>query len=988
MNHLIIGLGGTGGKSIRALRKLILAEQRYSSEVGKNVNFLYVDSSAEMMSQSDPTWKILGKSVQLSPSSQLQITGEDLTSVLNNINNYPGIKGWIGSQVIWKEILGTIIGEALGGQKRRLGRFLFARKIKEFNSQVQSLVQSLQQNGDSNITFHILAGLAGGTGSGCIVDAISQLRNTYQDGKKFRIMPYLLLPDQYPLPNWDTGNYHANGYAALTEINALSTNAYKPIDVSNGNILTLKDPFNGAYIICNENENGYIAKINTEVPEILAEFLFQKIFVAGVIGLTSITRMENGENGDGTPETSVSSKTGERSKRFLAFGIKRISIPEDEIQEYLILSFAQQGIQQLRFNNWQQSIGYANEVKNIDANAIVRLPENQSKWLISDEYLTLADSILKSDDPKRIWKSLSEEWSSVVSAFKQLTQQQDPKFWITFISNLFQKRFDESYRNLGVKEFYRTKLLSKQSMAKEIRRYIELDLIEQWKNGSKSLYEIIQIIESLTLLMLEKLDGFEGRNIKSETQLDDYRMQIASNLNDWASISFIGKAFGKRDNIFERHSLVLQSYYIELTRQEANIFAKSLIYEIVSELRILKLIVDDFSANIQQATEQISKDLNERLVQNTSNDTKSHVIRFYEAQQIRGNIRDLVINESLQSAHSSKIRSLIISRLGDDVSFAKFDERFSTVNLVDDVTAVSEESAISAHTNMLAQTNNKILGVSILAKLEDRYGSDNPALRLKIHELVTQAGTFLTINPLERDKAAPGIPVGAQVLIAKTVVMLPKPSNKEGFITILKEAFRASMSGDLEFIEIDNKQNEITILSIKNLFPIRMIGVLPFLKEKFIDRTKLSNQRMEMELFTSGTLNDFPNLFAQSGSDLAKLAGTQLLLAYGLGLITKDLKSHCLIFNSKDSDGFDNPPIQFDSSILIAISNMDFSTLDIITIEVDKKLLQIFDILQVESLIKGLVETSKIDSGSNPGDSELQKLIECAKIALQIVRAV
>jgi hypothetical protein len=494
MNHLVIGLGGTGGKTIRALRKLIFAEQRLCTQSTPSIDFLYIDSSREMMSQTDPSWKVLGKSVQLPAASQLQITGEDLSSLLDNINSYPGIRDWIGSQGTWKEILGTIVGEALGGQKRRLGRFLFARRVTEFKTKIQTLVQGLQSNGDASITFHVIAGLAGGTGSGSVVDVIVQLRQTYTDGQKYRIMPYLLLPDQYPQPNWDTGNYHANGFAALTEINAISTAAYKPVDVSTGNQINVKDPFNGAYIISNENENGYIANVNTELPGIIAEFLFQKIFIAGAVGLTSITRMENAENGDGTPETAATSKTGERSKRFLGFGIKRISIPEEEIKEYLTLSFAQQGIQQLRFNNWQQALGYVNEIKNFDANVVVRSADVLADWRLSDDYLLLAESILGSDDPKRSWKSLVEEWASVTPAFKQLAQQQEPKSWITSLSSFYQKRFDESYRNLGVKEFFRIKTLSKDSMASEIRRTIERDLIEQWKNGSRSLQEISKII--------------------------------------------------------------------------------------------------------------------------------------------------------------------------------------------------------------------------------------------------------------------------------------------------------------------------------------------------------------------------------------------------------------------------------------------------------------------------------------------------------------
>ena len=986
MNHLVIGLGGTGGKSIRALRKLIFAEQRLSIKSQPSIDFLYIDSSREMMSQTDPSWKVLGKSVQLPAASQLQITGEDLSSLLDNINNYPGIRDWIGSQGTWKEILGTIVGEALGGQKRRLGRFLFARRVTEFKTKVQTLVQGLQSNGDASVTFHVIAGLAGGTGSGSVVDVIAQLRQTYPDGQKYRIMPYLLLPDQYPQANWDTGNYHANGFAALTEINALSTAAYKPVDVSTGSQINVKDPFNGAYIISNENENGYMANIDTEVPGIIAEFLFQKIFVAGAVGLTSIARMENAENGDGTPETAASSKTGERSKRFLGFGIKRISIPEEEIKEYLTLSFAQQGIHQLRFNNWQQALGFVNESKNFDANTVVRSTDVLADWRLSDDYLLLAESILGSDDPKRSWKSLVEEWASVTPAYKQLAQQQEPKSWITSLSSFFQKRYDESYRNLGVKEFYRIKSLSKAAMAKEIRRLIERDLLEQWKNGSRSLQEISKIIDALSAWLQEKIEQTDTRATKTDSQLDELRSQVAGNLNDWASLGIIGKALGKRDNVFERQSVLLQSLYIELTRIEAYAFAKLLLFEVVSEIRDLKVIVDSLTANIQQATSQIAKSLEERLIANSAADTKGHMIRFYEPDGVRSAIKDLTINESFQSAHASKIRSILVAKLRDDFSFSRLHERVTVVDLVDSVTTASEESALAAHANMITESNQRILGVSILSKLEERYGSDSAALRLKIHELVNQAGTFLTINPLERDKVAPGIPTGSQVLVAKTVVMLPKAANKEGFIKEVKDAFRASMSGDLEFIDVENQQNEITILTIKNLFPIRMVGILPFLQQKFDHRLETNRDRMEMEIFTSGSLHNYPGLFAQSGSDLIKQAGVQILLGLSLGLVVKSRGKGVLVFNSKDADGFDNPPIELGSSVLNAMTRLDFNSVEAITSANQLGLKTLSDPSEAENIIKAIVEEAKIETGNNPASSEYQQLIECAKLSLKTIR--
>jgi len=64
-----------------------------------------------------------------------------------------------------------------------------------------------------------------------LIDSISILRDTYSDSKRYRIIVYALLPELYPNPSWDTGNYHANGFAALLELNALSVGRFSPDDL-------------------------------------------------------------------------------------------------------------------------------------------------------------------------------------------------------------------------------------------------------------------------------------------------------------------------------------------------------------------------------------------------------------------------------------------------------------------------------------------------------------------------------------------------------------------------------------------------------------------------------------------------------------------------------------------------------------------------------------------------------------------------------------
>ena len=74
-NHLIIGLGGTGGKVLRELRKRVYEEFR-SNNPGNGVflDYVYVDSSLSDL-EDRSGWKVLGKSVHLGTAQKVSGDG-------------------------------------------------------------------------------------------------------------------------------------------------------------------------------------------------------------------------------------------------------------------------------------------------------------------------------------------------------------------------------------------------------------------------------------------------------------------------------------------------------------------------------------------------------------------------------------------------------------------------------------------------------------------------------------------------------------------------------------------------------------------------------------------------------------------------------------------------------------------------------------------------------------------------------------------------
>ncbi|UKI46649.1 MAG: hypothetical protein L6V92_03320 [Phocaeicola vulgatus] len=68
-NHILIGLGGTGGKILKAFRKRMFQEYSAEERAMLPIGYLYVDSSKEMMESGDTTWRVLGKMLALITAS-------------------------------------------------------------------------------------------------------------------------------------------------------------------------------------------------------------------------------------------------------------------------------------------------------------------------------------------------------------------------------------------------------------------------------------------------------------------------------------------------------------------------------------------------------------------------------------------------------------------------------------------------------------------------------------------------------------------------------------------------------------------------------------------------------------------------------------------------------------------------------------------------------------------------------------------------------
>src|SRR5262249_32042811 len=149
---------------------------------------------------------------------------------------------------------------------------------------------------------------------------------------------YGFLPEREPAGNRSGENYHANGYAALLELNALSIGAFRPHDVSGESEdrrLELEDPFNACYLFSDENGDRNRLDADREVPVLAPPSLYKKnISAKDGVGAPP-RKQESLKTRPPRPEESPSTPPPAPPRRFFAFGLKQIVYPETEIREHL-----------------------------------------------------------------------------------------------------------------------------------------------------------------------------------------------------------------------------------------------------------------------------------------------------------------------------------------------------------------------------------------------------------------------------------------------------------------------------------------------------------------------------------------------------------------------------------------------------------------------------------------------------------------------------
>ena len=938
-NHLIIGLGGTGGKILRAMRKRIYEEFGTNEpDINTHISYIYVDSDEKDL-KDDASWNYMGHPVYLTPSEKVNIHGIG-GGVMQNLNAYPGIRAFITEddrRLMQDDQVSAIIDAGIGGQRRRFGRVLLANNITNDPNNgfaavlSQRIINITNKQGEGAVTFHICAGLAGGTGSGSIIDAIAQLHKIISPmGKTFDVYLYLYVPEILVEQDVNVkGFYHGNGYAALQEINAIALNKYKPVDISgqkdprSGKVRRLIDALNAdafkrAYLFSNTNEANQVLNKNNKLPAAVADFLYQRIVSGETEGgqLGRITELENA----GTPPEKDAANVNVHARNFATFGIKRIEYPESEIKAYATVKSVWMTVIGLLYNNWIERRGFASmsdEQAGIGYTQEGRQPGTQEKLLLDDRYLTLQAPVENFAGTEE-WDTYDNYWDTFCEYFATDTLESEKKrsLWPARFLDVCNTEYGNNFRGLGVPRFFASMREQREvnRYASVLCKHIEGVLFKEWiigqhdENRKMSLQKIRIYLGELVNATRERITTMS--NVKSALvaeKEDNYnecdRLKKRLEATGWLSEML----FDTARRYFMQYTTGMAKDFAFATKIEAYEYAKLLLEEIVTRLSDMQKAVTELENLFRQANEDANTNAEAACKPSDANDNGEVEVtdKRYDPEAVHVEVENILLSDSDLQEHSKNevlqgFRK-IVAESGKNAMFKTVYETMGGGARIEDKNGKSKENTtalidyiskksqtfIEARLTKIAEEDEsrKLLGVNILERIKQECPTE-PLLDAYLDRVVNSMKAFLPFNAAEFGR----VPAGQQVerMAQGVQLCLPKYEDPTGFRDMFIRRF-ARKFPDTVFkpdtgVALNPKNNQIVIINVTSGFPLRFVQNVSYLKEQYDNMTsehevqgKLNKVLLHTESLCDKVL---PSLFEEEAGDIRKRVIATALKAY------------------------------------------------------------------------------------------------------------
>lgn len=565
--HVIVGLGGVGGDVIKAYRQQIIDKygELDKADVTKNIQFLYVDSKQDEFDEDK--WLYQGKTIKLTGDSNYLMQAGLLAERISDFSTRPA---FVGDEASWGDILkDKDLATKAGNQMRKLGRVNLIPNLNNIVEIIKGMIRNLQNNSSSLVTTHIVTGLAGGTGSGSIVDITHQLIKSLEtDRIESKILLYLKVPElsspkdkqgTYAGATGSTTFYQLNGYAALKELNSLSNGYFVPYDITTKkarNVTT--NFFKSAYIFTEKNNKKQ--NIADVVPSMASVIYLKTITSQANTTVTSdstsdkkITLAELEGYIDGENFTLNPAAWWQLAAKFPVAGVYKVGIPKVQIRESFAHLLVLQAFNKLLYNNYDLNGGEGFQGKK-EENGNLAKEKNQiitnlrsalmDEWFLDFDRLILDEPMI---DKNNIFITEGANDYSFKTAFaKQYTKQYQlvyqnslhngksitEKERLKSLKMVINDYFNKDFKQIGYERYYNGMTGKAQQLAEFVAKRIK-DKMFGKTNGNTRYFPMDSYIELLAFIYQDYFDEIEK---KLKIRQNEYTKIVASKSEELKTI--------------------------------------------------------------------------------------------------------------------------------------------------------------------------------------------------------------------------------------------------------------------------------------------------------------------------------------------------------------------------------------------------------------------------------------------------------------------
>ena len=863
-NHLFIGLGGQGGRTLGALRKVVHERAREAAELEGDhrvkLDYLAIDSSDDIRKERD-AWTDFGKDLALQPADWL-ILNRPGQGAVGNLAIRPDISPWLGDYSIVDSFLGQ--GDIQGAnQRRRFGRLLFASNAERIRSTIATKTEALVRNSQNQCAFHVFATLVGGTGSGGIIDLVTTLRTAYPETgtNRFPIFLYLYVADE-DSQGADVGYFFQNQFATLRDLNALMCGRLNPqlMGAAAGEVFHGAEPIAQVAIASKLNSANQIVDLASQI-RITAEACFERIFAyeSGQMDADAQKSLTGEDLLGSWPSEPVN--RGERSYRFGAFGMSRWEVPHGKLLSLLALDILKSATRQMLYCNWQNN-GYADvlpEAARGESGTIVSslLAEVSGDRFPAPNLGTL-DQLLKISLREHAQGNLNSR-SEPLPSLEFLEQQ---------LGSFYQSHLD----GMGIDAIVRRQEESHGERVAHAARQIEVGLSEQWTGTANSvgLARIPGILDELMASLRRELD---------EPQADGSRTaalgeQLAARRAEWRKLTRLSRPFKMRGMV-EAHARESATVHAEDLRRRLADLDRRFLSDLVDELNPVR-------ARFQNVT-QIISDLRKSL------DTEcglidSEFVSFNNAASANRYEFDAELLERfrfwMKSHHvhqqdvAFRIRSKIADALGGPRRLTSF-ERGQTPEFQDLLRVEARKAAAQIHQSYVDSSAGKsVLEFRLLDTLQQRFKMDEPAFRQEVEAFIGNASVCLA---LRADEPQPALVLGQGIGISTMprrllLIGVPRHEFSEDLKEVIEDSLGAGNGIQLKTFDLE-EESQIRLFSTTYWLAARFAGVVRGLGEKYERSLSGAGQgvaetRYFCNIDPDGEQDLRPSLFLLNDSDM------------------------------------------------------------------------------------------------------------------------